>query len=929
MNLNRLAFAGVTVMLLHNGYAQTIPLDAAVRTGKLSNGFTYYIRHNEEPKNRVQLYLLNKAGSILEEEDQRGLAHFLEHMNFNGTKHFPKNNLVDYLQKAGVRFGADLNAYTSFDETVYQLPLPTGDAGLVKNGLMIMRDWAQEATLDPEEIEKERGIVLEEERLGKGAQERMQRQYFPMLLNQSRYASRIPIGLDSVLLHFKRPVIQRFYNDWYRPNLQALVVVGDIDVNSIEKMVKEYFSTLKNPANMRPRTKYEVPLTGKNQFMIVTDPETSSVEMQILVKHRAPGLETEADYLTSMKNNLFNQLLNTRRYVETNQERNPAFVNAGMGIQGIINGVDAFGFSVTAKEGQLQQAFSQAWTVVEKVKRYGFTQGELDRAKQSFLRNMEAALNEKSKTPSVSFVKEYQNLFLNKEAAPGIDWEYNFVKTHIGAITLADMTAVINEYLKETNRDILILAPEKDKSSLPDEQTVTTWLKNAGTATVEPYKEEQTGSALLTTKPAAGKVVKTDKVAALDVTTYTLNNGVKVVLKPTTFKNDEIRFQAFSAGGTSVYNDNEIDAAVSAAQIISSFGVANFTPVQLNQLLNGKMVNVVPFISNRSQGFSGASAVSDLETALQLVYLRFTSPRKDTLLYTNIINSSRSMLANRYAQPANIFTDTMNYVMGGYSYRSSPPSIAKLENITLDKSYAAYKDRFSDASGLTFVFVGNFKVDSIRPLVEQYLGALHSSYKKETAKDLNIHIPTGQLTKNVYAGTENKATVRLVISGDYTYSQVNNMLLNATGEVLQIKLLETLREQAGEVYSPSVQTSYNKSPRNRFAVNISFGCAPENVDHLVGLVQKEMENLRTKGAEAADIEKYKAGQAKNIELALRDNGFWLNYLSGQYENGENVLQVLDYQKTLEKITPAALKEAAGNFLNDKNFIRFVLLPAKQ
>jgi zinc protease len=929
MNIQRLACTGVAAMLLHSGYAQQLPLDTAVRTGRLANGFTYFIRHNEEPKNRVQLYLVNKVGSVLEDDDQRGLAHFLEHMNFNGTKHFPKNALVDYLQKAGVRFGADLNAYTTFDETVYQLPLPTEDATLVKNGIMIMRDWAQEATLDADEIEKERGIVLEEERLGKGAQERMSRQFFPVLLNHSRYANRLPIGLDSILLHFKRPVIERFYHDWYRPNLQALIVVGDIDVNQVEKMVKEHFSTLKNPANPRARTTYDVPLTGANQFLTVTDPETSSTELQILIKHKAPAaLETQADYLASMKRSLFNQLLNTRRYVETSQEPNPAFVNAGMGIQGIIKGVDAFGFSVTAKDGQLEKAFQQTWAVVEKVKRFGFTQEELDRAKQNYLRNMESALNEKSKTPSASFVKEYQELFLNKEAAPGIDWEYRFVKDHIGSITLADISAVANEYLKETNRDILVLAPEKNKSSLPGNETIVAWLQKAGGEKMVAYKEEQGSLSLMAVKPAAGKVMAKDSVPALQVTTFTLNNGVKVVLKPTAFKNDEIRFRAFSAGGTSVYNDSMYDAAVNADKIIGSFGVGDLTPVQLSKVLNGKVVSVGPYISNRSQGFNGASAVADLETALQLVYLQFTRPRTDSMLYSNIINGSRAMLPNRYAQPGNVFNDTISYIMGNYSYRAAPPSIAKLERITMEKALTVYKDRFSDASGLTFVFVGNFKTDSIRPLLEQYLGALPSSYKKETARDLHQHIPEGQLIKNVYEGTENKATVRLVISGDYSYSPLNNLLLNATGEVLQIKLLEHLREQAGEVYSPSVQTSYNKNPQNRFAVIISFGCAPENVDHLVGMVKQEMESLRTKGAEAADVEKYKAGYLKNVELALQDNNFWLSYLSGQYENQENVLQVLDMKKNLDKLTPAALKDAAGVFLNDKNFIRFVLLPAK-
>jgi zinc protease len=362
--------------------AQNIPLDPAVRTGKLPNGFTYYIRNNNEPQKRVNLYLVNKVGSIMEDADQQGLAHFMEHMNFNGTKNFPKNELVDYLQKAGVRFGADLNAYTSFDETVYELPIPTDDPAMTANAIRIMRDWAQEATLDPAEIEKERGVILEEERLGKGAGDRMARKYYPVMLNHSRYAERLPIGIDSILTKFKPAVIKRFQHDWYRPDLQALIIVGDVNVNEVEKMIKDKFSDLKNPVNKRARTKYSVALTGNKQFLIVTDKETPSVTLQILYKHKAPSLITEADYITSMKSSLLNQLLSARRYAEISGEPKPAYVNMNMGVQDLLGGLNMFAFDVTAKTGQLQESFAQTWRMLEKVKRYGFSPAELDRAKK-------------------------------------------------------------------------------------------------------------------------------------------------------------------------------------------------------------------------------------------------------------------------------------------------------------------------------------------------------------------------------------------------------------------------------------------------------------------------------------------------------------------------------------------------------------------
>lgn len=906
--------------------AQHVPLDPAVRTGKLANGFTYYIRHNEQPRNRALFYLVNKAGSVLEDADQRGLAHFLEHMNFNGTRHFPRNELVSHLQKAGVRFGADLNAYTTFDETVYQLPMPSDDPAMLTLALEIMRDWAQEATLDPQEIEKERGIVLEEERLGKGAKERMSRRYLPMLLNNSRYANRLPIGTDSVLLHFQRPVIKRFHSDWYRPNLQALIVVGDIDAAAMEKMVRAQFGTLKNPVHERARPAYTIPLTGKNQFMVVTDPETATTELDIYIKHKAAAIRTEADYLALVKRTLFNQLLNTRRYNETSREHNPAMVSAGMSISPLPGGLDAFSFTVTAKEGQLPAAFKQAWSVVEKVRRYGFTQTELNRARQQYLRNLEQLLNEQDRTPSVDFVKEYQRLFLQQEAAPGIQWEYNFAKAKLPAITLQDINNVTTAYIQDINRDILILAPDDKKQSLPAEDTVTAWLNEMQGMRLDPYVEDTLVHSILTVLPQRGRVTAADSLPAIGVTMLTLSNGVKVVLKPTTFKNDEIRFKGFAPGGASLYNDSDYDAAASAAAIIGSFGLGSLSPVQVNSALNGKVVQVAPFIDKRTAGVHGACATQDLETALQLVYMQFTHPRKDTMLYNNIINRSRAVLPNRYAEPNNIFNDTMAYVMGGYSYRSSPPTLAKLDRIGLDKVYDIYRERFADATGFTFVFVGNFNTAAIQPLLEQYLGALPAAGHKDTAIDRGIHIPPGRIVKTVKAGKADKALVRLIVSGDYSYSPANNQVLNALAQVLQIRLLQNLREAEGEVYSPTVQFTFNKQPRERYAFIIAFGCAPANADHLVNLVRREMEALRTTPVETDNIMKVKAAVIRNTELALKDNGWWLSYLDGQLENGEDLLQVQDVQKNLDALTPAAMQQAASLYLTEKNLLQFMLLP---
>jgi zinc protease len=918
----------VGLCLLFSGVldAQEIPPDKKVRIGKLSNGFTYYLRSNGEPKKRALLYLVNNVGSVLEDQDQQGLAHFMEHMNFNGTRNFPKNALVDYLQKAGIRFGSDLNAHTGLDETVYELPVPTDDPKMILNGINIMRDWAQEATLDPEEINKERGVIIEEGRLAKGARERMSKKYLPMMLNYSIYASRMPIGKDSVLLNFQKPVIKRFFDDWYRPDLQALVVVGDIDVDQVEKLILAKFSDLKMPEIPRERKKFPIALTGKKQFIAVSDPEMSGTSIEVLFKHRAPELKSQADYLALMKRSLFAKLLENRRYAEISKQKKPAYTNMGLGIQPLMGGLDLFTLNTEAKEGMLKESFIQSWSILERIKRYGFSESELKQAKIAYLRGFESALNETDKTPSLSYVTEYKDLFLHGQAAPGIEWESNFVKQHISEIGVSDIDSVLNDYILNDNIDALVLSPDKGKSTLPDSAIVFSWMAEVSKMPIERFQNETEGLSLLSKIPSAGKVVSTKYINELGITTLLLSNGIKVILKPTDFKNDQIFFKGFRPGGTSLYSDKDFDNASNAAALISRFGLGDLSPVQLSQALNGKVVSSSAAIGQRSETVNGGSSKADLETALQLAYLQFTHPRKDSLIFVNAINSSKEFIRSRGADPTSVFSDTISSVMGNYSFRTSPPTIQRIEQISLDKVYQIYQDRFSDASGFTFVFVGSFDTEQLIPLIERYIASLPVEKKSHQAKDLGIHIPEGTITKKVYKGKENKASVRLVFSGNYQYSPKNNLLLKGLGDILQFKVLERLRETEGEVYSPSVQTSYNKNPKQRYAVTVSFGCAPGNVDHLISAVSEEMKLLSEKEIGADDIEKFKAAYQKNVELALKDNGFWLNYISGQYENNENILEVLDMEKNLNEVTPVNLKKTSTIFLSQKNMISFILLP---
>ncbi|MFB9843929.1 M16 family metallopeptidase [Mucilaginibacter ginsenosidivorans] len=905
--------------------AQVLRIDPAVRRGTLPNGFTYYIRHNEEPKDRVVMYLVNKVGSVLEDNDQRGLAHFMEHMEFNGTANFPHNALIDYLQKAGVRFGADINAYTNFDETVYQLPLPSDKPGLVDTGLMIMRDWAQNAMLDSGEINKERGVVLEEKRLGKGAAERMQRLYWPVLLNNSRYAVRMPIGNDTVLNGFKRPVIASFYNDWYRPDLQALIVVGDVNVNTIEQDIKRMFAGLKKPSHEKARIKYQVPLDGKNRFVAVTDKEMTVAAADIIFKHPEQPLKTETDYRKYLIKNLYNQML-AKRIDQLSRQATPPFLQGGASIGGFIGGLSMFDVSVVAKPGELENGVKAVWREIERVKQFGFTQGELDRTKAAYLNNVESQWKEKAKTNSESFVREYQNYFLKDIAAPGIDKERELVKTFLPAIFLADVNALSAANITCHDRTILLLAPDKEKEVLPSEVVFTSWINTVQAEKLTPYQDDISNKLLLAQQPVLGKIVEEQKDSATGTYSYLLSNHVRVILKPTDFKNDEIIFTGIKPGGTSTATDAAYESAALSADLVNSSGAGNYNETELENYLADKQTNVIPFMQPESEGVNGNTTPKNLENALALTYAYITEPRKDKEIFDGIVTKSIAALANRSSDPNSLFSDSVRAILYNKNVRKAGPSLEKIKQLNLDTAITFYENRFRNVNGMTFVFVGAIDTTTIKPLLEKYLGGLPSHENIEDAKDLGIHIREGIVNKNVYKGTEPRSTVLLVYSGLMEYNPQNVVRLDALKETLEIRLLERLREEESGVYSPGVFVSSSKYPQGRYSFVVQFGCAPQNADKLIASVQDEIDKLKQSGPLPQNLEKWRAEDRNSRETALKTNGFWLRYLSGQVENKESISKLNDYTKIRDKISVADIQNAAMTYLSGLNYIRLVLLP---
>ncbi|MDB4902115.1 MAG: peptidase [Mucilaginibacter sp.] len=905
-----------------------LPVDPYVIIGKLPNGLTYYIRKNSEPKNRAELYLVCKAGSVLETDDQQGLAHFTEHMAFNGTRDFPKNELVNYLQKSGVKFGADLNAYTSFDQTVYQLPLPTDSVKIFEKGFNILANWAAYQTFDPKEIDSERGVVLEEERLrGKNAQERLRYQTWPVLLNNSRYAQRLPIGKEDVLKTFKPETIINFYHDWYRPDLQAVVVVGDFDPVRVEQLIKNNFSSLKDPANEKPRTQYAVPATPGTAVKIATDKEFPYTVAEIIVKHPETVVKSTADYLQSIRVQLFNQMLN-ERIGELLQKPNPPFLFGQASYGGFIGKQDAFTSLAVAKPGELETALKAVVAETERVRLFGFTITELERAKQNALTQIDNAYKERDKTKSVNFVNEYEQNFLTGEAIPGISYEYNFYVNNIGKITLAEMNAMAGKFISDQNRVVIVEAPDKDKDKLPTEKTLLGWITDGG-KNIKPYIDYTTDKPLLDKAPLPGKITSIQTDSAILTTTVTLSNGVKVILKPTEFKNDQILINGYKFGGTSLASDQDFTSADLSGDVIGGSGIADFKQVELDKKLSGKNVGVTPYISDVAEGITAHTTPKDFETAMQLIYLYFTQPRKDADIWQSNISQTKSFLANRGLDPASVFQDTVSATLSNHNFRGMVTTPELLNKASLDKAYAFYKDRFADASGFTFTLVGNFTVDVIKPYLEAYLGGLPSTNNKETFNNLNIHPPAGQITKTVYKGIGDKASVQLVFSGDYDYNETNNIQLDALEQILQIKLIERLREQESGVYSPGVRASYKKIPGGRYSFTIYFGCAPANVDKLISATMEEIDKIKQNGALPTDIEKFAAQDARSTQVQLKENIFWAGYLGSASQNQEDPDAILHHVSNLSQVTVQSTKDAANKYFNGNNLIKLILLPEKK
>ena len=904
-----------------------LPTDPNVRIDTLDNGLVYYIRANQEPENRAELRLAVDAGSILETEEQQGIAHFVEHMLFNGTCRFPEQELIDFLERTGMRFGPDVNAYTSFDETVYMLQVPTDTTELMQSAFDVLEDWASCATLSAEEIDKERGVVVEEWRVRQQtAQGRMQEELMEVILYGSRYKERLPIGKPEIIREADYETIRSFYEDWYRPGLMAVVAVGDFDPDEIEAMIIEHFSGLESPENAPERETWEIPEHEETLFAVMSDPEMPRTGVTVYYSQEAePDVDVE-DYRELLVAGLFNSMLN-QRFSEIAREPDAPFLGAGVFRGSLARPAQYYGLGAAVHEDSIMVGLEAILTEAARVRRHGFTEGELERQKLETLRGYQRAFAERENTDSGSFAREYVANYLEDEPIPGIEYEYDIAQRYVPTITLDEVNEMADDLLQEENRAVFVQMPEKEGLTPPTEEQLASILDVVEDKEIDPYVDAVTDQPLVENVPEPAAIVSERERPEVGVQEVVLANGVTVVMKPTDFKEDEVRFTAFSPGGSSLVSDEELFDAELATAIVNQSGVGPFDRTTLDKMLAGKVVNVSPYIGDTEEGFSGTASPDDLETLFQLIHLYFTAPRADSSAFAALQNQYRTYLLNRSAEPGAAFQDTLQMALYGEHPRNVLPSIELVEEVGLESAYEIYQDRFADASDFTFIFVGNFEPESLQTLAQVYLGSLPSTGREEDWRDVLPDLQEGVTEKTVYKGLGEKSQVSLIFTGDFEYDREHRHRIRSLDEVLSILLREELREELGGTYGVGVSASPREKPEEEYSFSISFSTDPARVDELVEAVWEVIERVKEEGPPAEDVAKVQEQQRRAREVDLESNPFWVSVLDFYYSHEDEPLEdVNNYLEMTEELTSEELQEAAQRYLDLDSYVKVVLYP---
>ncbi|MEZ4401351.1 MAG: insulinase family protein [Kofleriaceae bacterium] len=904
---------------------QPLPLWPRVTRGTLPNGLTYYILPNQQPRHRAAMWLAVNAGSMEEDDDQQGLAHFVEHMAFNGTARYPKQAIVDYLEKIGMEFGPDVNAYTSWDQTVYQLQVPTDDPAFVDRGLDILRDWAGAISFDPVEVDKERGVVLEEWRLGRGADERIFTKQAPVLFGGTRYAQRLPIGLPAIITGAPAAAAIRFYRDWYRPDLMAVIVVGDVDVATVERNLAARFGDLVGPAAPRPRATGGALARGTVKIAIDTDPELDGrrVSIEDLFPHRRETYPS--DYRKFVLDGLYTRMMEARL---TSLARRPdaPFTFAWTATGDSTREFEAFSRTALAKEGRVLDALRVLVTEVARASQHGFTDAELARAKRAYLRSSAEAAAEWDKAASDGYADELTRHFFEGELVIGRVAEDQLAQRYVPEVTVADITAAAAAWTTDTATTVAIAAPP-DEPGLPTAAQVSAVLA-AARQPVAPWVEEPVPTSLLTTAPAPGKIVDDQPADALGVTRWTLANGAHVVVKPTDFDNQQVYLLASSPGGTAQLTDAQFASGRLATEVAAAGGFGALSADQLDRFLADKQLAQVAWLDETDEGMWLHASAAELPELLQLAHLQLTSPRRDPQAFAAWQAARADGLARRTATPEVALDDELTRVLSGDHPRRRPLTAADVQAVDLDQALAAYRDRFGDAGDFTFTLVGNLDLATLRPLVETYLGSLPATGRRERRKDIGVTPPRGVVTRTVRRGVEPKAAVELVFQDQGTWSAAAAADLALLGAVLELRLHDILREDLSGVYGVAAYGWFAREPVQRHRLTIQFGCAPANVKALTAAVRQEIARLQRVGVDASYLAKVAETKRRHHETELTDNAYWLELLSSAAAMGDDPRDRLARDGDTGAATNARLKAAAKRFLGKTTVVTGVLLPAE-
>ncbi|WP_321307201.1 insulinase family protein [Marinifilum fragile] len=923
----------MSVILFSGNFSQaqnttTIPLNPKVKHGKLSNGMTYYVMHNEEPKDRASLYFVQNVGAILEEDAQNGLAHFLEHMAFNGLKNFPGKNMINYLEKNGIQFGRDINAYTAQDETVYNISnLPTGNENLIDSALLVLHDWSGGLLLEAEEIESERGVIHEEWRTRRNSRFRINSQTSPVMYNHSQYAKRDVIGDLNVIDNFEHKQLRDYYKKWYRPDNQAVVVVGDFDVEKIEAKVKALFSKIPMPKNAAERVYYQVEDSKETQYVLAKDKEAKSVSINWIFRKPAYTTRDENYMRESLVQGMFNTMLNNRLKELMQNPECPA-VGMSVGNFGMCRTKEANYLYVAPKENKEIEAFETFMTEFARVQRFGFTETELERVKTSFLRSYESYLQGKDKISNEDWAQTFQEHYLSANPAPSVEWEVEFGEKTIPSITLMEVNSMLKNYGNINNSVFALSGPDKEEIKYPTKEELFASIKKVMTSNIEAYADETGDAPLVTDELTDKKFASESVVKGTDAKLYTLENGARVVVLPTDYSKDEILFNAYSFGGSSLLEREDLESGDVATMLAKISGVGEFNAIQLRKKLTGKIAGVQPALGSYTETFSGSASPKDFETMLQLLYQYFEHPRFDENVFQAQMGAIKNNLQNVKADNGKALKDTIEQMMANHHERALMFNEEFVNNIDFEKAKKIYLDRFKDASDFTFLFVGNIDEEKHLPLIRKYIGSISSENRKENWVDRKVRMPEGK-SQNIFEREMQvpKTTVYLSLKNEMKYNLETRMYARVVAELLSKRYMETIREQEGGTYGVSVRPSISKRPYENVGITISFDCGPEKQERLRELVYQEIDAI-VKTVNETDLEEIKKNYIKNRAEAVKENSFWLSVIQSSLMNNEPIINTESYNNLVNSISAKKVEEFAKKLFKKYDSVEVVMNPKK-